>query len=427
MADRGTGVKWQTFRPLFHVARNSAWLVSAEGVSRLSGFAMSLVLARSLGPSAFGVYAVAQAFMSYATISGDFGYQIIGARLAARHPGLAPYLMRVVEKKRSLVFVPSAAVLAVLALPTAATLREYAILLIGITAGLPTVIACDWLFVGLERFRLVALWRSAQSLLALAAVFLAVSLGGAMVVTVIVAQALVMMVFALWLRSCNRGHGDDDAGGRSDIDNECRLANMAALGFGMLLLMVLNGFEIFVIKAFLGDTAAGYYSAAMRLIVTMFASFAVAMMAVMPVIARSTNDYLSLRRISRFVPLALLIGGLLAVGAAAYADKIILLLYGARFETSGPLLRLMCVLLPIDLVSTLLGASTTATGSTKIALRLTIFPVAFSILAQPLLVLHLGLAGAVWGRIAAHGIQVTMIGLAYWNRSIYRWLGGSLR
>ncbi|MCP5099986.1 MAG: flippase [Chloroflexi bacterium] len=115
--------------------------------------------------------------------------------------------------------------------------------------------------------------------------------------------------------------------------------------------------DVVIISLLVNETVVGWYSVADQLFGTLLFVPTVFITAVFPVLSRMyTNDTDALPRLMRkSYDLLLLIGIPIGLGIAVIANPLVVLLFGADFANSGPVLTVMGIVLILTYQNTLLG------------------------------------------------------------------------
>src|SRR5205823_11027249 len=117
-----------------------ALLAGGEAVSRVTGFVVTVYLARVLGASGYGVIALASAILLYLNAITDAGLDMLGVRDVASDPARLPVLVPSIVAARLVIamglWVVAAAVgLALMPQPEGAVFAAYAVSLATVAAG----------------------------------------------------------------------------------------------------------------------------------------------------------------------------------------------------------------------------------------------------------------------------------------------------
>jgi O-antigen/teichoic acid export membrane protein len=338
-------VGWrQTGNAAHRVARNTLYLSLADVSSKLMMFVFYMVSARHLGVEKFGLFSFALAFVSMFSVLTDLGLGGLVAREIAKRPAAGYQL---VGTGLSIKLAASLVVIGMIALAT--FLLRYdvttrVVLAICSLFVLETAFAqyCMSVFQGMERMEFSAIGRVPQAVVLVIGVFLLssgpavvqryallyVSAGfvSATLVTSIVAVRFAPLRLNLRLREWGRALGP-------------------ALPFGIsgifVTLYYWNGSAL--MSRLAGDTAVGVYSAPFRLVMGLALIGMAFAGSMYPVMSRSyherpeSTEWVLLRAVRYMLVLVLPVAAI----AGAFADRVVLLVYGAEFAASVAVLRIL--------------------------------------------------------------------------------------
>jgi O-antigen/teichoic acid export membrane protein len=141
---------------------NIIWQAGGEATSRLIGFAVSILLARTLGVEAFGVFGTAFAIVGYVAVLVAAGSDLYGTRALAQGPEGAAELVGRVSIARLLFAACGAALIAAFAPAMAES--YFAVLLIAATSLFTLALNLNWALRALEQGRALAIGVTLQHL-----------------------------------------------------------------------------------------------------------------------------------------------------------------------------------------------------------------------------------------------------------------------
>jgi PST family polysaccharide transporter len=339
------------------VVRNAIGLYVIQLGSYLVPVATIVVLARMLGPHAWGSLAFIQAFASYVILVVTYGFNFSATREVARHRSepaqLADLLAGVTGAKVALTLA-SMTVVVPLSLVVEPIHRNAGLLWPALIWALPISFSLSWYYQGLERMTFVARWETAARLLALAGILLTVRspadtwkvlviqgalLGAAVAVETIVAYREVrfrMPSLRLVLRTLRLGWST--------------FLYQGALSF----YTVGNGF---ILGLFAPPAVVGYYVGAEKISKSMATLLFPITQAVFPrmslLASRSTSEAAQLARKSLFVVEGA--GCLMGLGLFFGAPLLVRIILGPGFESAIVVVRILAFLPPLIAFSNVLG------------------------------------------------------------------------
>ncbi|MEO0078486.1 MAG: flippase, partial [candidate division WOR-3 bacterium] len=342
---RQAGAGWrQPGKVARRVAHNTLYLLLADLASKLMMFVFYVFSARHLGVEKFGLFSFALAFVNMFSILADLGLGGLVAREIAKRPAAA---YQIVGTGLSIKLAVSLLVIGAIMLTAT---------LLGYETTTRTVLAICSLFVietaftqysasvfqGMERMEFTAIGRIPQAVILVLGVFL-LARGPAVVQhyallyvtagfvsTVLVVGIVARRVAPLRLNARLK---------------EWWLLLGPALPFGisgvLVTLYYWNGSTL--LSRLAGDAAVGIYSAPFRLVMGL-ASLGMAFAGSMyPVMSSSHHECpeLTERVLLRATRYMLVLVLPIAVVAAVFADRLVLLVYGSEFAGSIPVMRIL--------------------------------------------------------------------------------------
>ena len=379
---------------------NLVSLTSARMAVRVANTVATVVIARSLGTSGYGVYAAGFAFASLASVFTDVGVaQVLLRAGARRHARLSAYFGNALLVKGVLVVVVYGGMLLASRLLHHPPDLFLAIAVLGLaamtTAGQQVPFS---LFMAVEEMHLLAIPQAATSLLALAGtVAVALSGGGLVAFAWVQVAAVVLPLPFILIRAVRLVPPRPEPG---------RIAGMlregVSFGLGGIFYLVNLRVDVVVMTSFLAASVVGVYAAAYKIVSTIYFLPAIVSAVVIPRLFRySTEDTDRHRRVAQTVlRYQSLLGGLIAGGLFLASGPAIRLLYGMRFAGAAPLLRLLCWLLVVQTMSYPLGDALTTVD--RNGQRVTVTGVAAS--------LNLGLNLLVIPRFGPAGAALVTLG-----------------
>jgi O-antigen/teichoic acid export membrane protein len=321
---------------------NLIWLFLGQGASGVMFFAAMAVLARRLGPEAFGVISFSEVVFMFFLTWTNLGIGFIGAReVAKKRERAAEYVGRVLTVRLLL----GLACLAVMLLfiffipkpiDTKYTAAIYALALI------PATFLLDWLFQGLEKMHFISIGVFTRAaIFTIGVVFLIREGTGTQTVAYIflaswvVSSSVVLFFYVL-------------QGGLPRLRWEPALQKKLIkdswpIGVGLVVGWVIHYFDSTILFFLKGAGAAGQYNAAYRPIILMATALTVYFNVVFPSMSRfAGTDDRSMRKIVNMSVgggLALLLP--VAVLGVYLAGPVMEAIYGIEYSESGPLFALL--------------------------------------------------------------------------------------
>jgi len=374
--------------------RSFAGLAGGEAIARGLAFAATLLVARRLGPSMYGVIGVASGIMLYLNQIADAGIELSGVPAVARQRESLTALVSSTLTIRMIVALALTVVVVTLGLlifpqPDGAILALYALGLILIAVG------PRWVYLGLQRTSWVAGARIAGELTALVIVLVAVRDVGDVALVPIAALLGAAIAAALMLVGL-RGLGITPVP-RLDWETSRPLFARGPhlVGFTLLGLVLFNA-DLIYLRFVSGQAAAGYYAAAYTFI-AFAANLSVTWAhSVMPAMARiekadaHRNDvYETAMLLAYTVSLPVAVGGILT------ATPLIELVFGADYAPAVPALVWLLPAVPIAAIREIavVGLIGTAGGERRL-IRINAICAVFNIAILLPVIPRYGLIGA---------------------------------
>jgi PST family polysaccharide transporter/lipopolysaccharide exporter len=380
--------------PDSRLARSFLNLAAGEAMARLIAFAAMLIVARRLGPAAYGVIGVASGIMLYLIQIADWGIELSGVPAVARQPDGITALASSALTFRLLVAVALTVVVVAIGVtvfpqPDGSILAIYSLGLVFVALG------TRWIFLGLQQASRVAAARIGGELVAL--VVILVLLRGVGDIAIVPIASVIGIAFTTGVMLAGlRGRGIDPRLTRDRSVSRPLLARGPHLiGFTLLGLVLFNA-DLIYLRFISGEAAAGYYAAAYTFI-AFAANLSVTWAhSVMPTMARfeKTDDqrngvYQTALLLAYAVSLPVAVGGMLT------ASSVVVLVFGSDYTPAVPALVCLLAAVPIGAVREIAVAGLIGSpGGERRLIRVNAMCVAFNLtILIPVVPLY-GLVGA---------------------------------
>jgi len=403
---------------LRRIAANSAWLL-LDKVVRIGGnLALTIWMARSVGPQAFGAFGFATAVAGIVAAVGTLGLQSVVMRDMVSEPSTdrtallsAAFRLRLIVSIAIVAGSSAGVILLRHGIDTAAILT-----MILASAALPqTLDVLEWALLSDERARLVAIFRTgAFAVFAVLRVVIIAANGSLVLFALsILAEAacasIVLIVVA-------RGLGIRMAltsGGSIYITRYVRAA--APLVTAALCVQIYMRADQLLIAELLGLREAGLYAAAVRISEAWNFFPAAVMMALYPRLTsafkRSEQEFRLM--LSRTILALTATAFVFAIVVWAVSDRFILVLYGVDFAAAAPVLAIhvfSSVLITVGVAS---GPYLVNHGLFRIAMMQTLAAGALSIGLNLALIPRWGLVGAAYATLASQSLSVLLLNVLH--------------
>ncbi len=329
--------------------RSFVGLAGGEAIARGLAFAATLIVARRLGPSMYGVIGVASGILLYLNQVADAGIELSGVpAVARRREGLSELVSSTLTVRIIIALALTAVVVAIGLLafpqPDGSILALYALGLVFVAAG------SRWVFVGLQQTTWVAGARIAGELTALIIVVVVVrDVGDVAIVPIaalfgaaIAATVMLTGLRGLGVRAVPRLNWETS---RPLFERSVHLVGFTLLG------LVLFNADLIYLRFISGQAAAGFYAAAYTFI-AFAANLSVTWAhSVMPAMAR--HDRTDARRNEVYETAMLLAWTValpVAIGGMLTAAPLIQLVFGTDYAPAVPALVWLLPAAPIAAV-----------------------------------------------------------------------------
>lgn len=341
------------------------WLAFGDAVSRGGVFVYALLVARSLGPEAFGVFTLAQSTALYVWIGVDLGVNLYGAREVARAGdawrrvvGELLGLRLVAGAAMTLLYVGGALLLApAQAVPALVVSSSYLV---------ANALFLDWAAKGLERFHLPAMANAASAAVVLAGYAFLVrpapdpALAAGVWGTAYLAGA-VLLHLALGRRGEFLRPRFHAAAWRGHLSASLWFAAsgalLSAIQYAPVLALTWRG----------GFDDLGRFSAAARVVTVAMSAGFLLPMAVYPALSRKATEAgdglgVAAGRLQWAMAASGVVGGALLF---LLATPLVALLYGDGYASAAPLLRVLASIVPVVFVRYSVGSVLLAAGAQR--------------------------------------------------------------
>jgi O-antigen/teichoic acid export membrane protein len=397
--------------------RQVSGTLSARAAIVILGLVASVVVARTLGPSGRGEYAVAVAVSAIAVQVSNLGLHTSSSWAAAQRPDLVGKLLAngVVASLTIGAIAIAAMSIAVILVPSLLPVPPglFALVLVSIPVGLLYLVLVN-LMLGIQRVRLyngLELANRTLSVLVtavMAAVGILTSFAAyAAVVGSAVAAALAGMVLV------RRRYG----GARPDKDLFVGLAGYGlrsylASMFTLLLLRV----DLVLVQYLLGSTQAGLYSIAVGLAEIVYLAPVVISTLLFPRLTAQRDDAVRWHEARRALVVVGAVAAVLALTAGVLGNSIVFVLYGPEFAESVPALYWLLPGIVFLSAHTVLMHYFYAVGTPTVAVAAPLAGWVLNLFLNVVLIPQVGIVGASLASSLAYGV-VLVISLTWFARS----------
>ncbi|HJH25407.1 MAG TPA: flippase [Methanophagales archaeon] len=340
------------------IAKNTGVLLIAQIASYFIGFFFIMYTARYLGAEGFGILSFALAFTGIFGVFSDLGLSILTVREVARDKSLASkYLGNIAVMKIILVIITFGLIALFINLSgyPEQTIKVVYLVALSIIFGAFSGMFYS-IFQAYEKMEYQSAGHILSSVLMLAGALFAISQGFSvvgfasiyfMVSAVVLGYSFVVCVWKFVLP-------------KMEVDwSFWKPTIKMALPFSLTIIIagMFFNIDIVMLSAMKGDEFAGWYRAAITLVLIIISAAASFIYAIFPITSKlfvSAKDTLrtTLEKSSKYLFILALP---IAAGIFLLADRIILLIYGAEFAPAAIALQILSLYLPLRVISHVTG------------------------------------------------------------------------
>jgi len=399
------------------IFKNTAVLASADIFTRLIRFALAIVIARTLGPAGYGIYAFAFSFAEVYGIISDFGMSNLIIRDTSREK---KYLARYVG---NILFVETALsviaygflflLVGLMGLPQEQAVIVYIAVLAYMLTALSQIVRAT--FKAHEKMEydatLNVIQQSVTVVLGITVLYFGYGLFALALAFVV--GGLINLTASLALASTRFV--------RPKFKLERRFLTYLfkeAPSFGLIVLFTLIYYKISTLLLFFiqGDAATGWFNAAYTMAVSLTFLPAAFMGALFPVIS---TLHVSSRDLAKFVynesfRYMLILGLPLAFGTTVLADKVIDITYGGQFYNSAGVLQIVIWSVALLFLNYVLTTTLTSINLQRVVMYATGLGVAVNIILNLLIIPTFSYIGASYVMVAT---ELTTFSICFYYAS----------
>jgi O-antigen/teichoic acid export membrane protein len=433
-----TGDESSFQKPKSREAALFAFKAAADLAAKVSLFIVTVAAARRLTPPEFGVFSLGSTLGWMAAVAADFGMQLHLARAVARAPEAAARLLATWLRIR--LYTASASVAVVVAgvglAPSSSDAAAPIVVLTLVYAASGLVEFLHYFYRGLSRSDIessLTLWQRAATLVCgLAALAWRPSVGtlaGALLIPVIVTLAVSLRLAGRlsWRigsepyvgSGFSRTYVGPPKGG-PHVPSRVFVRDVAPIGAGILLSALYFRIDVFLVQWWAGTEKVALYNAVFRVIEGLRLFPAAALAVALPALCRA-RDVRPLATVSTLVT-----GGGVAVAAAAwpFADRLVVLLFGAPYAAAAPAFRILLLSFPLLSLNYALTHQLIGWDRQRAYAAICAAALVVNVALNARLIPALSIEGAAWATIGTE--LVVTAGCAIVLASRARWLPAPL-
>lgn len=354
------------------IFKNSSWLMGSQLFTNLCAFLWTILMARYLGASLFGILSFAISIVSIASIFIDFGMQTYVVRVISRDESLTnEYFQKTIPLKMIL----SVIILVLIILFLYLTGRSDVVITVSI------IITLDYIFLSLNNFiygifqayekleyQSIAMIINAMILLVLTLLVMFLDLGlygMAFAYLIAISFSFAYILHKLLSIKLVTPHFS------FDLEFSKRILKYA-LPFGLMSVFYSIYFTIdMTMLGYLAtDSAVGLYNAAYKIITLLTAFYTIYPSVIFPVMSKLFRNSKNLLKLSyeKSIKYLLLIILPICAGIIIYAIPLMNFIYGSQYANTGPIMMILIFSIPFLFVN---GASTVAMNSSDDEMNVT--------------------------------------------------------
>jgi O-antigen/teichoic acid export membrane protein len=425
-----TGDESSFQKPKSRLVALFAYKAAADVAAKVSLFVITVVAARRLAPSAFGVFALGSTLGWMAAVAADFGMQLHVARAVARAPEAAARLLAAWLHVR--LWTTSAALVVVVAgvavARSSADVAAPIVVLALVYAASGLVEFLHYFYRGLSRSDIessLTIWQRAGTLVCgLAALAwrptvgtLAVGLLIPVVVTLAVSLRIARRLANAGLQPCATLEHD-----ASNVAQPFRAADagvfrndVAPIGAGIVLSALYFRIDVFLVQLWAGTESVALYNAVFRVIEGLRLFPAAALAVALPALCRA-RDARPLLNVSLLLTAG---ASLVTVLTWPVADRIVVLLFGEPYVAAAPAFRILLLSFPLLSLNYALTHQLIGWDRQRAYAGICALALVANVLLNARLIPMLSIAGAAWATIGTE--LVVTAGCAFVLASRSRW------
>ncbi|UCF71515.1 MAG: flippase [candidate division WOR-3 bacterium] len=385
-------------------AKNLGVLYSAEIVSHVIGFIVSVYIARVFGSEAFGQISFSLVLLSYFVLFTNFGLATYGIKEVSHN------VKRTTSIASTLILIQ--AVLSIIAYSVLIILitavwghfpseKKYLILILGLSM-FPTVFDLTWVFMGHEKMEFRAIAYSIRYLTYALIVFLFLPIRST-IITVGIAYLSSTVIMALFSTSAYLKSFHSFRFVQSDLAANLKIFLRGALPIGWATLMsrVYYNFDTLMLSFLRSDQVVGWYSAAYRIVLVLTGIAGIYGMVYLPALTKRIRVSKSAAKalVNRSFKILLSFSVPITVGGILLSSHIIKFIFGEQYLEAIVPFQILLIAVLIIFTSVVFSYAMISLGKQK---QLAIY----STLAA---VFNVGLNFLVIPRYGAVGAAITTV------------------
>lgn len=410
------------------IARNASVLMASQLITWVLALLLTVVLPRYLGASSIGKYSLATSLLAIIGIVSSFGMETLIKKEVARSPQRYLDLFGTVAVLRFCLYL-----LGYLVLAAYVKLVGYPVDTIQVVAILCVSTLIDQFaniqqasLMGMERMEYVSLTTVVNKIFTtvVSIVLLLLGQGLLAIAAVTIGASLINLgISSLALRRLQKGPSSFDL-------HLVRWILKSSFPYLMstVFLILYQRVDTVIISLLTNEKEIGWYSAADTLYASLLFVPTIFMTAVFPTLVRLyvSGADVAQKVVRKSFDLLLIVGIPIGLGVVAVADPVVVLLYGADFAGSGPILAVFGVVLILTYLNILLGQYMISIDRQSVW---TVIMAIATVLTIPLDLVFMPFCQKMYGNSAIGGalsfvvteLGMVIAGLIFMPRGVLKW------
>lgn len=384
------------------IAKDTSILFFTSIVTKLISFIISIIIARFLGETSFGLYSFAIAFTSLFAIFSDFGMKVLLRREVSRNKKDTNKLFMDSMSSKIILSIISIIIVILFVKYTGQTLEKQTVIIIAALATLTLTFTDNIysIFQGYERMNYGAILSILRNILRFIITYLLL-VSGFGLISVLLIMLIVRIIeliasLVIYTKKISKIHVDIKI-------NRAKKLFLRAIPFGVAAVFILIYYKIDIIMLsyMTNDKTVGYYSAAYNLIEGLLFIPLAFSTAITPLASKLfVQSKLKMKKLlSESLRIMIVVSIPLAIGISILAEKIILLFYGDSYTGSIIALRVLIWSIIPTFLHYILGLFIVSTNNEKKGMIYTGICASCNILINLILIPRYGLLGAAFATI----------------------------
>ena len=372
------------------IFKNMSWLLISQIIASVCGFIWTILMARYLGVSDYGIFGFATSLTGMCCILFDLGIGIYSVRYIATDYDSAPkYLGNIIPLKGLFSLIGFVIILIILILMKAPEITIIVTLLFAIEQIIKKFVELmSAVFQAYEEGKYQGIGNTILNILLLIFILISIStdLGLYGIAISYIIANIIALIYEYYILSRKFVKP------KYEIDSEfCKKVTIAAIPFAatFILSSVYYSIDIVMLTNMIGDYATGIYNSTYKLISVLTLFYSIYGAVIFPVMSKFYKNDKSMLLVSyeKSIKYLMIIIIPIAISTMIYSTDLIHLFYGQEYDAASSVLSILiwtvCLLFISGAGNNLLNASHKEVAVTKIYLMAAIFNVVMNLILIP--------------------------------------------